>query len=216
MIGIKYGHLTVISIDEPRIAPSGRKHLTVKCKCDCGNITVKDAEVVRHGHATCCSKKCNFSPSCEQDSHKTALYAKWKNMKARCNIPSCPTYKYYGARGISICSEWQGKNGYLHFKKWSLENGYEANKELTIDRIDVNGNYEPSNCRWVTRDVQDNNRRDSRYYTHNGKTQTLSQWSRECGISFKCLDNRIKYGWDFEEAISTPPSHSNAHLHDKR
>lgn len=127
------------------------------------------------------------------------LYQIWCGMKQRCCNPNNKNYARYGGRGIIICEEWL--NDYSAFRKWSMENGYEDNGELSIDRIDNNGNYEPSNCRWTNVIVQANNRRSNVLITHNGKTQTLREWSEETGI---CMDNlyyRYRAGRTPEEIL---------------
>lgn len=130
----------------------------------------------------------------------TRLYHIWKNMKARCYRKTCKEYKWYGAKGVIIFDNW--KNDFSIFKDWALSNGYKDN--LTIDRIDNKGNYEPSNCRWVDLRTQQNNRSNNRYYTHNGITQTLADWAREYGIPESNLITRIEKGWDFEDALTRP------------
>ena len=134
------------------------------------------------------------------------------SMKQRCYNPKHDHYKYYGARGITICDEWlnpeiihlgcRGRftKGYQAFKEWALENGYADN--LTIDRIDVNGNYEPSNCRWITLKEQSNNTRRNHLVTYKGKTQTLTQWSEELGFNYNRVKMRLnKLHWSVEKAF---------------
>lgn len=129
----------------------------------------------------------------------TRLHRTWQNMKARCYRKSAREYENYGGRGIKVCDEW--KSSYEAFKEWSINNGY--TDELTIDRIDVNGNYEPSNCRWITNKEQQNNRRDNVIYEFNGETKTLAQWSEYLGICYKTLQKRIQQ-WGVERAFTTP------------
>ena len=117
----------------------------------------------------------------------TRLYRIWKNMKARCYRKSAREYGNYGGRGISICEEW--KDDFLSFRKWALSNGYK--ESLTIDRIDVNKDYKPSNCRWITNKEQQNNRRDNRIYEYDGKSLTLSQWSELLGMNYNEQMDRI-------------------------
>lgn len=133
----------------------------------------------------------------------TRLYRIWQNMKARCYRESARGYENYGGRGISICQEW--KDDFLSFKNWAYSNGY--NESLTIDRIDVNGDYSPNNCRWVTNKEQQNNRRDNRIYEYGRKTLTLSQWSELLGINYKTLEKRIE-NWGVDKAITTPLNNS--------
>lgn len=116
----------------------------------------------------------------------TKLYNTWLHMKTRCYNKNYNRYDDYGGRGITICDEWI--NDFKAFYDWSMSNGYKDN--LTIDRIDVNGNYEPDNCRWADRKTQANNRRNNVYLTYNGKTKTISQWSRELNIPENTIRSR--------------------------
>lgn len=129
-------------------------------------------------------------------------------MYCRCYYPTTNGYQRYGGRGIKMCDEWI--NEPESFYTWSINNGYK--KGLTIDRIDVNGNYEPSNCRWVTKEAQDNNRRNNRKITFNEQTKTLSQWAREYNISIKTLSDRLKSGLSIEEALNKPVIKSGGKL----
>ena len=134
----------------------------------------------------------------------------WYLMKYRCENPSSPAYKNYGGRGIKVCEEWAEEyDGYFRFKQWSLEHGY--TEELTIDRIDNDGDYSPDNCRWVGVAEQANNKRTNIMIEYDGKIQTLSQWSRKLGISMKNLHNRIyRLGWSVERAFTTPINHNTS------
>lgn len=129
------------------------------------------------------------------------LYKLFNSLRQRCYYSKSISYKYYGAKGVTVCDEWL--NDFPTFYNWSIENGYE--KGLQIDRIDLNGNYEPSNCRWVDRTTNMNNRTASRMVTYNGKTQTMSEWARELGVNYCTLQHRIDFGkGTFEEAFSKP------------
>lgn len=130
----------------------------------------------------------------------TRLYQTWCNMKARCYNHKNTYYYIYGERGIIVCPEW--KDSFEKFYQWAMENGY--NDTLTIDRIDFNGNYEPSNCRWVGHKVQGNNTSRNKMLEYNGKTQTMSLWADEVGISYYVLRKRIYTGWDVKDALFTP------------
>ena len=131
----------------------------------------------------------------------TRLYWTWHGMKARCFNPRESHFTDYGGRGITVCAEWLSFEG---FRDWALANGYADN--LTIDRIDVNGNYEPNNCRWATTVEQANNTRRNHKITFNGKTQNIKQWADELGINYYTLHSRItKSKWDVEKALSKKP-----------
>lgn len=118
----------------------------------------------------------------------TRIYETWCGMKKRCYNPNSKSYKDYGERGIVVCDEW--KNDFLSFYHWSVQNGYGEN--LQIDRIDTNGNYEPSNCRWITHAEQQRNRRNNIYIEHNGQKKSLTQWCAELNFSSKIAYERYK------------------------
>ena len=132
---------------------------------------------------------------------KTRLYKEWESMKRRCYCKSATSYEYYGAIGINVCDEW--RNDFKTFYDWSMSHGYDDT--LTIDRIDVNGNYEPSNCRWITMKEQCRNKRNNRLLTFNGKTQCIVDWANDLQIDRRTITKRIDVlAWTVEKALSTP------------
>ncbi|HDR4589362.1 hypothetical protein JC777_00225 (plasmid) [Bacillus cytotoxicus] len=128
------------------------------------------------------------------------LYRIWCNMKSRCYNENIPNFKNYGGRGIAVCNEW--RNDFTSFLNWSLENGYK--NDLLIDRIDNNGNYEPTNCRWTTRKQQNLNRRNNRLVTIDGVTRSFSEWADDFGISRSTALCRVQAGKTEQEALITP------------
>ena len=128
----------------------------------------------------------------------TRTYKIWTGMKQRCHTKSTTSYKWYGARGISVCERWQEFSAFL-------EDMGEAPKGMTLDRIDNAGNYEPTNCRWVDIFAQANNRRQNyRLITHDGLTLGVRQWEKRLGLSGGALWHRIKNGWPIATALSAP------------
>ena len=125
------------------------------------------------------------------------LYYRWQSMKGRCYNKNNPKYKHYGGRGIKMCDEWL--SDFMVFYNWSIKTGYR--EDLTIDRIDVNGNYEPSNCRWASDTVQRNNKRNTVYINCNGKTQSVAQWSRDLKIPSTTIRSRHNRGWTDKECL---------------
>jgi hypothetical protein len=132
----------------------------------------------------------------------TRLYHIWFGMKARCYNANSENYKHYGGRGIKICDEW--KNDFMKFYDWAIHNGYDDS--LSIDRIDVNGNYTPDNCRWATAVEQAKNKRKEfvMTLTYKNKTMTIKEWSKHLNIKEKTIRKRLESGWSVEKTLETP------------
>jgi hypothetical protein len=159
IMGHKFGMLKPIA----KIGTTKHRESIYKCVCDCGNvINVKGGNLVSGNSTSCgCNKaKLIGEKNSTHGKSNTRLYQIWSAMKRRCFNKNTKDYKNYGGRGIKICESW--KNDYTNFEKWALKNGYDESApygDCTIDRIDVDGNYEPTNCRWVDLKVQANNKR---------------------------------------------------------
>lgn len=136
---------------------------------------------------------------------RTRLGSIYHNMKTRCTNPNYNKYKYYGGKGISICDEWL--KSYDTFEEWALSHGYEDH--LTLERKDVNGNYTPENCCWVSVKEQANNRTTNHYIEYNGQRKTLMQWCEELGLSYCAVSQRINNGWSAERALAEPLHDTN-------
>lgn len=196
LTGKKFGRLTVI-----RELPE-RKHHSVLwlCRCECGNeVKVKSSNLNSGRSQSCGCLRVEHSIKAHQTHKKsdTKLFAVWCSMRFRCNNPNDKSYHNYGARGIRVCDEWT--NSFSSFYNWALSNGY--NDGLTIDRINNDGNYEPSNCRWVSRKVQGNNSRKNRLITIDNETKTLSQWCEQLGLKYQTIEMRLYRGWDERRAL---------------
>jgi hypothetical protein len=186
IIGKRFGKLVVISFHH-----SNKYKMTYwLCKCDCGN-----EKVISRGGLTSGD---NVSCGCYHKEHaheygkthglsRTKLYSVWSGMIQRCTNAKAQNYDRYGARGISVCDEW--RNDFKSFYDWAIGSGYSYG--LTIDRIDTNGNYEPSNCRWADRVTQQNNRRKNHNFTYCGVTHTVAEWSRILNVNHETLRYRI-------------------------
>lgn len=125
------------------------------------------------------------------------IYRIWANMKYRCNAKSGRQYKYYGSKGITVCKEWLD---FINFYNWAIKNGYK--KGLELDRIDNDGNYEPSNCQWITHKENNNKRGNNRLLIAFGETHTLAEWAEIKNISDKTLTSRLRRGWNVEKALT--------------
>lgn len=177
-------------------------HVTWLCQCSCGKTTITCTGDLRQGKTTSCGCYHNEMVANITKSHEmcdTRLYNIWANMVQRCTNKNASGYERYGGRGIQVCKEWMTSKNFI---EWALENGY--SDELTIDRINVNGNYEPSNCRWATQKVQQNNKSSNHLFTYKGETHTLMEWSEITGINYGTLKNRLcRYNWTIERALTT-------------
>lgn len=170
-----------------------------KCKCDCGNeITARGARL-RNGHVKSCG--CRKGKVTAQRNFRhghtgTRLYRIWSLMNDRCRNPRSPSYERYGKRGICVCEDWKS---FEPFYNWAMDNGYSEN--LTIDRKDNDGNYEPGNCRWATNLEQNNNTRKNTFVFHDEQSHTLAEWSRLLGIPYHTIHNRVKRGLALPEIL---------------
>lgn len=181
------------------------------CRCDCGTEKDVDAVNLRKGLTLSCGCLLSEKMADKQRTHgkrRSRLYNVWSNMKRRCYDEQNISYPYYGGRGITVCDEWVGADGFQHFWDWSYANGYDETApkgECTLDRIDVNGNYEPSNCRWTDSFGQMRNRTNNRRITIQGITKTLSEWAELYGISESLASDRLNRGWEAQRAFTETP-----------
>ena len=206
-IGERHGHFVIIGINDDLTIRTNKKHYN--CLCDCGNIFTRRSEYALHPKRNGC-EVCGFTRP-DMIKHGLAC-SRFDNIRhgmiQRCYNVNNPYYKNYGARGIKVCDEWLNKeNGLTNFYNWSICNGY--NDDLTIDRIDNDKDYEPSNCRWVSIVEQENNRRTNRYILYNGKTKTMMQWSRLLGIKYDTLYYHfVRRGKPMEYIVSKYANHT--------
>ena len=174
-----------------------------RCKCKCGTIREVSGNSLRMGRsASCGCINAEFlrNTTFRHGFSKTSLRWVYSNMQQRCCNNKHPKFTTYGARGIKICKEWLDNPS--SFYNWATFSGYK--RGLTLDRINNDGNYEPSNCRWTTKKIQQNNMSSNRVITHNNKTQTLSQWANDLGLHPTALSHRLKEGWSEDETVSIP------------
>ena len=192
LTGRRFGRLVVLNREKSK---NGKTCWL--CQCDCGNKKIiKTTHLISKNTISCgCyrTEKHKKSITLFKKKHglsKDRIYKILNGIKQRCLNKNSKIYKNYGGRGITICDEW--KNDFMAFYKWSMENGYKD--DLTIDRIDNNGNYEPSNCRWVTAKEQANNTRHNHFIEFNGEKYTISQWADFLKINRNIIDKRIQAG----------------------
>lgn len=199
--GDKFNRLTVISETESRRHPNGKPSRYINCRCECGNEVTVSLDSLHSGKTKSCGclqKEITAEAHYKHGASKTRLHNIWIKMRGRCEKEYCAGYKYYGSRGIKVCNEWQE---FVPFRDWALNNGYR--KDLTIERVDVNGNYCPENCCWTPLNEQMRNRTDRVWYTYNGKTQLLSGWAKDLNTDVRTLWARIHVlGWSIEDTLT--------------
>jgi hypothetical protein len=186
MIGVIFGNLTVLGE-----VGKNKRGILFECICKCGNKRVFPGKDLRSGN--------NKSCGCLLKKHgmsSTRIYISWQNMKKRCNDPNYKDFKNYGGRGIKYCEKWETFEGFYE----DMKEGYEDS--LTLDRINVDGDYTLDNCRWVTLKEQSNNKRNNHFLEYNGEVLTLSQMANKYNIDFELFRHRIKKGWSVEKALS--------------
>lgn len=191
VVGLRFGQITIIDVVEPEKRP-----LKCLCKCGCGNEFTTRYDSLQSANTKSCGclvSKGNF----KHGKTNTKTHRIWKHMKNRCYNTRSPDYPEWGGRGIVICERW--KNSFEEF----LGDLGECPPDHSIERIDVNGNYEPSNCKWLPMRLQSYNRRVSRRFTFDGVTKTLSEWADEYQICKQVVWARIRYGWPDEKLFTT-------------
>lgn len=202
-IGQKFGNLTVVGFENKQVGETTAWYWIMEC--DCGNRKVVSPYKAIHGSTTSCG--CMKKEHCHMMTEKyrikhgergTRLYTIWRGMKIRCFNKNSKDYERYGGRGISICEEWV--DDFAAFSKWAIENGY--SDDLSIDRIDVDGNYEPRNCRWVDAHAQNTNQRISHNFCYQGKTMNLSDIAKAEKVVYQTLYKwAVRENLPIEEAI---------------
>lgn len=201
LVGQRFGKLTVIEKTE-----TTRSYTKYRCLCECGKEKIVIAANLKRGMTkTCgCGEKANRESNWKKFtthglSKKHPIHATWNHMKGRCYNKNNEKYKDYGGRGITVCEEWL--SDFMNFYNWAISNGWEVG--LTIDRIRVNGNYEPSNCRWADSDIQANNKRNSVFITYNDEVKTISQWAKVFNIPAYLIGQRLKRNWPVNMLFTT-------------
>jgi hypothetical protein len=193
--GQRFGRLIV-----EKYAYTKNSNAVWKCICDCGNVVYVTSHDLNGKHTNSCGCLQKEKASAAKTKHSksdTRIYVIYKNMKSRCYNKNATAYKNYGGRGIVVCDEWLGEEGFKNFYNWSMANGY--TDKLTIERIDVNRNYEPSNCRWATRKEQNNNRRSCHYATGFGQIRNIEEWSKELDIPRHTISRSLAKGISIEQ-----------------
>jgi hypothetical protein len=196
MLGKKFGLLTVIAREGSRKAGSGVTAMW-RCRCNCGAELVRSGGAIRQGGG---GNSCGCTAGDKHRRHgmkETKVYRAWQNMKKRCFSKTSPDYHRYGGRGITVCERWRDS-----FENFLADMGQPPSPAHTLDRKENNGNYEPSNCRWVVRKIQNRNKRTTRLLTYGGKTQCLVDWANELGINPSSLSSRLEDGWPIEKALT--------------
>lgn len=197
LVGRVFGKLTVIGY-----AGSDGQALWW-CRCECGRITKTHGGNLKNGTKSCgCVYDGIFTKHGLTPRKATPPeFHIWCCMRDRCEREGSKYYRNYGGRGISVCDRWSGEMGFAHFME---DMGSRPTPKHSIDRIDVNGNYEPGNCRWATSVEQCNNKRNNRTMTYNGETLSVAEWSRRTGIRYRTILMRLNLGWPPEDVIHKP------------
>jgi len=208
LTGKRYGRLTVI-----HEAPKKSGRVAWFCKCDCGGTKIASSNKLQLNECRSCGclmyearysvhMTHGDSGRTRKDGKRTStpLYHSWNSMKQRCLNPNTSNYNNYGGRGISVYQQWI--DSFIVFKKWAMSNGHKEG--LTIDRIDNNGNYEPSNCRWATNSEQAWNKRITVYLEYDGKRLNKKEWSKLTGLTIAQITNRRHKGWSDKKILTTP------------
>lgn len=197
LTGKTFGKVTVIGLDNIHIQPNGRKRYMWKCRCECGKEYISRSDAIKK--TTSCGCERNKDNAIRQTKHsesKTRLYKIYYSMRNRCESPRASGYLRYGGRGICVCDEWVNDN--TSFFKWAKENGFDENDyRMSLERIDPNGNYEPSNCKWILIEEQSQNRRDTIIMGN----ISLAKFCRRANLNYTSVKSKYQKTEDIVYAI---------------
>lgn len=200
LTGLKFNYLTVIKRDGSYDLPNGKHIPKWLCKCDCGNFIHTRSYCLTSNHTKSCGcfqKEQARKLKTTYGLGNTRLSYIWRDMKKRCYNEKSKYYKNYGGRGIKVCDEWL--NDFMNFYNWAIDNGY--NDNLTLDRVNVNGNYEPINCKWSTKMEQANNRRNNVIVFYNERYLTLKELSELLNVNYRTINKQKLRGWTIEKIL---------------
>lgn len=205
LTGQKYGKLTVIEL---AIDEAGKKKKWL-CRCECGNEAIVSSSNLRSGHTKSCIQCGYKTMRIQQVKHGCSnkpIYYVWNTMLSRCERPNAKSFPDYGGRGIKVCDEWHDAATFI---SWALKNGYAPGME--IDRIDVDGDYCPKNCRFIPRLENANNKTNNTLIEYSGEKKTLAEWSRYFDVNYKNLSRNLKKGYSLEEAVKREKTGDRTH-----
>lgn len=194
IVGNKFGRLTVMSFAG---TSSGRSRWD--CRCDCGNTIIVVGGSLISGNTKSCgcfNLEGRRNRKLTHGQHGSPEYNTWGHMIARCERPSCKDFQYYGARGIKVCDRWR------EFSNFFADMGKKPSPKHSIDRINNNGNYEPSNCYWATHKEQMRNRRTNHLLAFNGQTLCIAAWAEKLHLSKRTIQYRLRLGWAVERVLA--------------
>lgn len=200
MVGKKFGRLIVLE----RVEDGKSYKRRFRCKCDCGKETICAGPNLRNGHTASCGclhKEMTGNKSRTHGKTGSPEYSSWRSMISRCTLESGDTNKSYISRGIVVCDRWRDS-----FENFYADMGPRPSMKHTIERLNNNGNYEPSNCKWATPIEQANNKRNTIFVEYRGKTMSFMDAVRLSGTSvhFHTIKNRLHLGWSVDRAIDAP------------
>ena len=187
-------------IARERVYCNKQKKMAWRCDCECGGEIIATYSQLNRGNTKSCGCLNREQTTVRNATHnesKTRLYKIWVGMRQRCNNPNKVRYADYGGRGIKVCDDW---DNYLTFKNWAISNGYDDT--MSIERVDVDKDYCPTNCKWIPLSDQSKNRRSCNMLTYNGKTLTISDWARELNIHRSTINKRLKKGMSIDKVLS--------------
>lgn len=195
--GQKFNRLSVLS----EAGRSKDRKVLWLCRCDCGTELIVSGKRLRNGESKSCGCLKSEMTTARNTLHGhagTPLYKVWQGMVKRCTNPNDRNFHKYGGRGIRVCDRWESFESFYA----DMSDGYAAG--LTLDRINVNGHYEPGNCRWATQTEQQRNRTNNKLVTYEGSTKVLAEWCDQLGIPYKTVARRLNDGWSVERAFNAP------------